>query len=510
MYSMDCHRVSRLRRFPTLTLPAAAQIRLDITASVPYSTVYLRVIDPPDLAPYVQPVSCVTVTGCDCGIEGQNCDNKDIYSNWGFGSEKHKTASITVDDEGKGSITLFTTHRYAGDNYQVQASYQSLSQEAPFTNAHIKASSGIITAWKRVFVERDRMFKRGGLLAVDALDGQSSVKVAKIWDQGTSKWVRADNLVAGDSVAVFDTEFPFERLHDEGCVIGLDPTDDQTRWIIVTLGNLACQGGFALAHDYSCSVDASGAWDFSAGRSAALGVIHSDDGQITDTSANQINGTGSAFYDADLRDIQQPFDDGFVQFIGRPEGDGAVPYIPNNLPGFYVLSSGGGSAEPGRTYRRMYQKAWFNNYDTINYVHLLGVRGPNSADSSVAGFTWRWSLYAMIHVETASQIVSDPVALLSLLQMCNDHELGHLLKANICSGHDNPPRPAWCNTDLPQSCAGQPCLMQDGAGGPPYDRDTINRFCKEDLLYGDPDLQCGGPGTGNGAIRVETDLIKSE
>ena len=68
--------------------------------------------------------------------------------------------------------------------------------------------------------------------------------------------------------------------------------------------------------------------DFSSGKSSAVGVINSADGLIYDTAINQINGTGSAFYDADMWDIEQPFDDAFVEFIAPRSGMGAVPYMP--------------------------------------------------------------------------------------------------------------------------------------------------------------------------------------
>ena len=63
-------------------------------------------------------------------------------------------------------------------------------------------------------------------------------------------------------------------------------------------------------------------------------IVNSDDGGITDTSSNQINGPGSAFYDADMRQIEQPYDDAYVEFFGLRSGMGAVPYIDESVP-FY-------------------------------------------------------------------------------------------------------------------------------------------------------------------------------
>ena len=118
----------------------------------------------------------------------------------------------------------------------------------------------------------------------------------------------------------------------------------------------------------------------------------------------------------------------------------------------------------------------------------------------MGGFSWPWSLYLFMHEETLQQLEPDAALRRLLEQSSLDHEMGHEFKVNACSGfHDT--RKAWCGGQG-GACANEPCLMQADGGEP---RNATNRFCKEDLLLGDP--QCGN---GDGSIRRAPDLLKTE
>jgi hypothetical protein len=123
------------------------------------------------------------------------------------------------------------------------------------------------------------------------------------------------------------------------------------------------------------------------------------------------------------------------------------------------------------------------------------------------GFTWRWSLYTFIHQETIEQHYASDPDRTNFEKTVNNHEMGHQCKADICiaGGHDT--RPAWCNTDLPQDCPGEPCLMNSDGGNP---LNTIWRFCKEDLFLGDPICAPPNGNKEDGSIRGETDLVKTQ
>ena len=122
---------------------------------------------------------------------------------------------------------------------------------------------------------------------------------------------------------------------------------------------------------------------FTNGHSGGFGVTYSTvqdppgSGQtIYDTAPNQLNGTGSAFYDADMRDIEQPFDDAFVEFIAPRSGMGAVPYVhwaSSPGPDFVTLNN--------------LQRVWFKNKDISNYLHLIGAENLYAGQPTYAGGT---------------------------------------------------------------------------------------------------------------------------
>ncbi|MCP3982257.1 MAG: hypothetical protein GY716_23375 [bacterium] len=101
--------------------------------------VFFRLIDPKDTAPYAS-------TGSG--------DNKGGLGTIDCGSGPATTCMATSDAAGKVSLMLTVTDTFAGDNYRIEA---SLTQ-TPFK---VKAKSAAFTAWKRAYVEYDRMYKVG-------------------------------------------------------------------------------------------------------------------------------------------------------------------------------------------------------------------------------------------------------------------------------------------------------------------------------------------------------------
>jgi len=141
------------------------------TASSAGVTAYFRVLDPPDPSPYVPVANRVA---------NDNRDTNDQASGRLTGTGILQIAgspgvvSATADSTGIIQMTLTSTDQEAGDNYQIEASY-----DANFTCAPNCPKSGIITAWKRVYVERDSMFRQGAALAGDADAGQNVVRVRR-------------------------------------------------------------------------------------------------------------------------------------------------------------------------------------------------------------------------------------------------------------------------------------------------------------------------------------------
>jgi len=130
------------------------------SANVPLAgrTVYFRMIDPPDPAPYV-------VTGGDSRA-GDNVD--------GMGTLSAFTAVSAAN--GYVSVDLTVTDHVAGDNYQIEASLD------PGFNCGAAGcpKSATYTAWKRVYVEMHKMFRRGSFLTADVLAGAKRISVRDI------------------------------------------------------------------------------------------------------------------------------------------------------------------------------------------------------------------------------------------------------------------------------------------------------------------------------------------
>jgi hypothetical protein len=111
-------------------------------------TIYFRVVDPDpdDASPYE--------TGAAKG------DNRETVDKAGKLSSDRDVAELKTINNVEvvaAEVELKITNRYAGDNYQVEASLDS-------TFSNICAKTAILVAWKRCYLERDNMYKKGGTL----------------------------------------------------------------------------------------------------------------------------------------------------------------------------------------------------------------------------------------------------------------------------------------------------------------------------------------------------------
>jgi hypothetical protein len=480
--------------------------------------VQLRVIDPPDLAAYTPdagwPRPSPDPTPPVPPYEGN--DNKGT-SDYGVttapdGSGAQALITPTVGDDGTLIFYLKVPERYSGDNFQVEVTKCDYSGNV--LPERVASLSSVYTSWKRVFVEKDRMFRKGGVLAGDVAQGANTVYLAKTYDAVNSKWVRADNVELNDRIAIFDTQAPFEGAHDEVCVIGLaNENDDQVARVTVLLGTMDCQGGYTLARGYMASVSAAGVWDFSTGHSAGVGVIANPSGVPYDTSPNQINAANSAFYDADMRDMEQPYDEAYVEFLGQRSGSGAVPYMPqewfspsanvNSLLLFHQLwfAKKSPKADPR-----------FNN--PHNYFHLLGASRRNVIGGASTGYSFEDSDVSFIFLDSiaAGCPTCSPSDLVLYGRETVDHELAHQFRVNGCdgtgNGHDN--NNAWCGASG-GPCANptynfQYCIMHNLVEAYSNDMRTsgINHLDCDDLAA--QGSACGVPQCTDGiSVRTDTD-----
>jgi hypothetical protein len=131
-YRVDDAYPSRFQSEPGKITIEARVVDGTPTSGIP---VYFRLVDPEDTAAYAIPNQALNKGG------------PGSLSNW----------SPTTDANGIARTVLTVTDLYSGDNYRVEAS---------LTNSPFKpiAETKIITAWKRGYIEYDRMYKTGQFL----------------------------------------------------------------------------------------------------------------------------------------------------------------------------------------------------------------------------------------------------------------------------------------------------------------------------------------------------------
>jgi hypothetical protein len=133
-------------------------------------TVYFRVKDPPDTAPYAVAAG-----------DARDDDNHDRGSPQVQRPGTLTASSAVSDSSGRVSTTLIATSFASGDNYIVEATLDPEMAASPsFACGSSCARTGVITAWKRVYVEVNRMAKRGALLRADVLPGRKVLRVSDV------------------------------------------------------------------------------------------------------------------------------------------------------------------------------------------------------------------------------------------------------------------------------------------------------------------------------------------
>lgn len=147
---------------------------------LPGMYLFVRVVDPPDPSTYLPPA------------ESHWGDNP-----WGWHTflipyapePNYGWQPVTSDGNGRISLPLQVGAQGnpsiampAGDNVQIQASAIFLPFVSPTrcTPALGCYMSGVITSWRRVYIERDRMFRAGAFLINDGLHGATTLDVTDI------------------------------------------------------------------------------------------------------------------------------------------------------------------------------------------------------------------------------------------------------------------------------------------------------------------------------------------
>jgi len=152
--------------------PVTVRVRDASGEGLPNVVVKLRIVDPADSSPYVaggtgvvlpvpgaQPNDNFGVTPTLAG-QGLSTNGDGIYT---ATSGANGLIETTLEFGGTGAA--------AGDNWKVEATIVQ-ADGTPYT-----ATSGEITVWKRMFVEKRSMYRRGAPLATDAPAGTQTIVV---------------------------------------------------------------------------------------------------------------------------------------------------------------------------------------------------------------------------------------------------------------------------------------------------------------------------------------------
>ncbi len=351
--------------------------------------IHLRMIDPPDFSPYAP------VGGWDAtdpinrpAVPPYEANDNSVWAStetdYGLMTSQTGTPALEINVTPSTSYPYQATFymklppRYSGDNWQVEVTRKNLS--GSIVANQVCTYSAVFNGWKRVFVERDKMFRRGGLLfAHDETDNVYSSNISTVYIYKNSDGSQWDNLNIGDKIALFDSTTPYENWNHDECYVGDIDRSSCPDYAIVylTLSDLSTPYTTKCSYTASPWVNSTDKYpDFSLGSSAGIGVVYSTtviDGQIVDDIyGNQINGAGSAFYEADMQEIEKTFNDAYVQFVGLRSGMNVAPYLHF-------------ATEPAYALLNNYQRIWYGNKDKTNYLHLVGAEKYYEG-SDYAGF----------------------------------------------------------------------------------------------------------------------------
>lgn len=231
--------------------------------------VYFRVIDPPDSAWYIPSAG------------------RRFNDNQG-GPGRLTLPSAVSDADGTATTELLITARYAGDNYQVEG-----SSDAAFACGSGCARTTVLTAWKRVYLEKKRMFRAGASI-VEARAGDRVVTVrvprgVRFRPEDRLRFVHAPRLDGSGS----------RDFYSEDAVIaahGVDRVRNCRDCLVLTL-------------------------------TAPLSRTYSIDNSLADVPLS--DGVGlldEGFYERNESFVKTPFEDAFVQYLDLPQQLREVPY----------------------------------------------------------------------------------------------------------------------------------------------------------------------------------------
>ena len=440
------------------------------------------------------------------------------------------------------TVYLKVTGRHAGDNYQIEVTRCGPGGcAAEHLPERVVALSPIVTAWKRIHIERDRMFRRGGVLAKEYFIQQGTcggagqppccgdagvlpcdqIRVYEWADVAVDDWIIVfDRSITFASSYAIDYFAPMRQVIQVG-----DPDADGLR--VVTLDS-------PLSRNFRASpwvLEDPGVSDFRQPvfcddngencHSSGLGVVSG-----CDAGSNQINAVDSCFFDVDLRGVELAFNDAFVEVYAPREGMSLLPLLGQS---WFVWENDYETAHPGENAYPIDYLSWIwfehRNSDASNYRHVIGAgeAGEFGYRFGLARWIFHWTYVYRGSIEHFGSQQDPPATIAELANRTEgttNHELGHHFLIPACGrdGHHNDkadPKSAWCSFPWsdPAVCPAwssspELCLMNNGKILVQHAQgwDPVMRFCEECLFLGYPECPTPPPGGGRpGAIRTAED-----
>ncbi len=273
-------------------------------------TVYLRVTDPEDTAPYMN------LATNKLAHKNDNVGPIPTIVGTGITSVANAAGVYQATSGANGEID-FTLKlgqgTAAGDNYQVEASFD---QTFP-TGASWK--SGTLTAWKRIFVEKHKMLRNGLPITVVAGPGDSTIQVADNHyngNQGHHRISRGDRIALIHGVALDRQDVNAGSYYEEHTVA--DVARGTGNDFVVTLG---VKTGNKIAPETLSK-------PFGPDPTPSTGPSIAD--QITCLSFSSLS--DADYFDASddlVTGSKSPLRDAFAEYIVLPDGPSGFVPTPN-------------------------------------------------------------------------------------------------------------------------------------------------------------------------------------
>jgi hypothetical protein len=269
-------------------------------------TVYLRVADPEDTAPYMN------LATNKLAHTNDNVGPLPILDGTGIAPDLNAGGVYQATSGANGVINFILKLQpgtASGDNYQIEASFdETFPPDASW-------KSGTMTAWKRIFVEKHKMLRNGIALSANAASGDSTIHVVDNHyggNQGRHRISRGDRIVLVHGAAV-DHRNALEGWYLEEHIVA-DVTRGSSDYV-VTLGIKSGKdiSPETLQRPFGPDPSQIGSV-FAADSIANLSTAILSSSDYFDAPDDLVTGTGS------------PFPDAFTEYYVLPDGPfGFVP-----------------------------------------------------------------------------------------------------------------------------------------------------------------------------------------